>query len=79
MSDDQHQLERGPFGGCLAVAALVLPIIYVQLIGPVGWLNYHGYLSDDVTVVYDPLRYLNDNCKPIGSFLEWYLGLWGVP
>jgi len=74
---EQPNRERGPVVGCLAVAALVLPIVYVLSIGPAWWLYRRGYLSDSAAIVYAPLRLLGNNCKPIEDALRWYIDLWG--
>jgi len=76
---DTDQRKRGPFVGCLAIAALLLPLAYFLSIGPVIWLSKKGYLSDSVRVVYTPLVLLADICKPIHDALWWYVGLWGGP
>jgi len=85
MTSDRHENDQRR-GSSLAVwliaGVVLLPILYVLSIGPFVWLTYHGYLylSDDAfTVVYGPLLYLHDNCKPIGDALEWYARLWGAP
>jgi hypothetical protein len=64
--------------GCLAVAALLFPLVYVLLLGPAVWLHDHGYLGDSLRLVYAPLHYLHEHCEPARQALEWYVALWGV-
>jgi hypothetical protein len=75
MTDDQHN-RRGPWAGCLAVGLLLALPLYVLSTGPVIWLYDHGYLPEEVSYFYKPLKILEDNCKPISDALRWYSALW---
>lgn len=68
--------QRGPFVGCLAVAVVLLPALYVLSVGPAIWLHHHGYLTDSAAIIYVPLGYLHESWKPIGDAMDWYMDLW---
>lgn len=77
MTKDQQSREPGPFAGCVYVATLLLPVLYVLSFGPACWLGNNGYLSDEVKIVYVPLCLLAEYCPPVKGTLQWYVELWG--
>jgi len=60
----------------LAAAATILPSAYVASVGPVAWLQAHGYLSASVSIIYMPLSWLCDHCEPLYDLIEMYTSLW---
>ena len=77
---DTDQRKRSSAAPALiAAAVLLLPVGYVLSVGPAAWLIHNRYLDDSTVILYLPLRWLHDQCKPIGDALEWYMKLWGVP
>jgi hypothetical protein len=78
MSDGDKREQRGPFAGCLAVALLLLPLLYVLSLGPAVRL-FHDSNSPFIGLIagfYSPLKWLAQNCQPIGDALNWYISLW---
>ncbi len=68
--------RASPAAVLVAIAVILLPLGYVLSLGPAIWLHQHGVLSEYARVIYAPLEFLHDQCKPIGDALEWYAGLW---
>ncbi len=77
MSDaDNDKWQAGPLAGCLTVALLIAPPLYVLSVGPACWLGNNGYLPDELKYFYLPLALLAENCPPIKTALQWYIDLW---
>ena len=58
------------------IAALMraVPVLYFLSVGPVLWLDWHGYMSRGGTF-YAPLQWAADHCEPFNRALHWYMGL----
>ena len=66
--------------GCAIVAAsglVLLPLVYLLLIGPVAWLVDHqkmpGWLAEGI---YAPVIILAEWSPAFMRILEWYIELW---
>jgi hypothetical protein len=74
--------ERKPSArsGCIVLAVVMLPVLYVLSVGPMARLDVDGKLPfrriDPPYGFYAPLFWLADNCKPIDDALRTYLKLW---
>jgi len=74
MSDtDKDKRQAGPLVGCLTIAALLAPPLYVLSFGPACWLGNHGYLPDELKYIYLPLALVAENCPPVKAALQWYI------
>jgi hypothetical protein len=82
MEEKRDERRRG---GCTAVAvtvaviALMLPFIYAASIGPVLWLDEHGYITVLIDLrdgFYDPLRFVCRQFQPFQNLLEWWVCQW---
>ena len=79
MPAPDNNRERSP----LVVAAVVvvaLPVLYVLSIGPVAWLQQHGFDSGNQFLGrhYAPIHYLADHCEVFRDFMRWWISLWGA-
>lgn len=63
-----------------ASLSLVLPAIYVFMLGPLVWLRDNGYfsppLSELLFLPYLPLAYLHGKFSFVNHALDWYLSWW---
>jgi len=61
----------------LAVALVVLPILYVLSSGPVIWLGVSGYVPLKlVDAFYEPLIWASDRSEAVERTSSWYYRLW---
>jgi len=51
-------------------------VLYVLSLGPAWRLNVHGYLSDEIGIIYMPIFYLAENATFLQEPIVWYLELW---
>jgi len=75
-SPHDHDRKRGPLVGCLVVAIIVLPILYVLSFGPACWLGNNGFLGEEAKILYAPLVLVAEWCPPLKGELQWYIDLW---
>ncbi|HEV3301840.1 MAG TPA: hypothetical protein VG055_19455 [Planctomycetaceae bacterium] len=63
----------------IAFAVAMILLLYVLSFGPVWWVVNrfdYGQLRPILAPVYLPLIWAAIECPPLGSFLDWYFGLW---
>jgi hypothetical protein len=86
-SDDNSNMDEKPTRRSAGAAALVLvaflvllPLLYILSVGPIRYLVETGRLTADegsvVGIVYQPLLWGVENCRPFGSVMEAYANLW---
>ena len=82
--DDLHQEQQlndqrgSSFGLIVALAVLLLPVLYVLSIGPVAMIvEKMGIDRDPFQAFYAPVVWLYDHTF-LEQPLEWYVSLWGV-
>jgi len=60
------------------VVVVAIPLLYVAGIGPLVWMQSHGYASgaiwDAAMALYWPLD--SFTTEPFASWLAWYADLW---
>jgi hypothetical protein len=62
---------------CVILAAS-LPTMYVLTIGPASIAVRRGAISYETFFwLYDPVFNLTSRCSPFGTYLKWYLTVWG--
>jgi hypothetical protein len=80
MSDQPKENRRSL--ASMALAAIVLLVLYVLSIGPVQLIcNRSGAKMSDpvvkfIIVFYAPLRWLGENVEPFGEFFTRYIIWW---
>ena len=65
--------------GCFALGTVIvtLPVLYVLGIGPATLLaNHFDETQDFVGMVYLPLAFVAEYCKPVEDAMNWYVDLW---
>jgi hypothetical protein len=74
---DKPDAKRWRLGTAIGIAVALL-MIYTLSIGPVNWLVVATGM-EWIGVMYAPLDWAANSCKPIEQLLTWYLRLWHVP
>jgi len=81
---DEHDSNDRRLRSALAVwlvsAIVFSPVVYALALGPLVWLNDHGYLGAAAGVVglmYSPLDWIYQRSPSAKAALDWYLALWG--
>jgi hypothetical protein len=78
--NDRAEDERGGGPAVLAVAGLLLLILYPLSLGPAVWLDRRydlpNFIEDPLEAMYAPLEWLADVCEPIDDGFDWYIDLW---
>lgn len=64
----------------LIAVLLAIPTAYVLSLGPVHWLNEHGYLNERTKAIligfYGPLSTAVLEWPWLQRFLNWYMSFW---
>jgi hypothetical protein len=67
------------FAILIAIAIVLLPLLYVLSFGPVIWLVKHRYLPDAaaLSTIYLPLQFAADQFPAFERSLKWYIEMFG--
>lgn len=78
-SESSGRKRRIGGGPLVAVALIVLPVLYVLSIGPAFWLADHDKISISAyQTIYLPLGFLTTLSQTLERFIEVYLEWWAV-
>lgn len=66
-----------PILAMLAIALVTLPVLYVLSMGPIAWLYWHGYVSEELIDPYGyPVQLGLDNSEWFYDAYHAYLKHW---
>lgn len=72
--------ERGSSTGVVAilvaVALVLLPMLYVLGLGPAVLLHKQGIAQKPIEIIYAPLEFAAEFLGPLRHPLDWYVELW---
>lgn len=82
--DTEHRWSAAKWIGLSVLLLMVLLVLYVLSIGPVAMaylkLDLGGsWMGHTLEALYWPLTEAVEQSETATRWLEWYVGLWGIP